>query len=271
MNESSSLCLYLRKEFSHRKKWNTVALFGKKKTEETLVPVEHLPRHVGIIMDGNGRWAKKRGLPRTAGHVQGATVFKQLSLYCADRGLQALTFYAFSTENWKRPAEEVSAIMELLRQYLVDAIENFRDKNVRVRVLGDVTPLPQNLKDMIREVETSYQDHTGMILNIALNYGSRAEILKSVQGIAERVKDGSLAPGDITEQTIEDGLYTANQPPLDLVIRPSGELRLSNFLMWQAAYAELWFSDILWPDFTVDDLEQAFRDYEKRNRRFGGL
>ena len=266
MNASSSLCLYL-----HEERGATVALFEKKKQNTSLVPVEHLPRHVGIIMDGNGRWAKKRGLPRTAGHVQGAAVFKELSLYCADRGVKAVTFYAFSTENWKRPAEEVSAIMELLRQYLVDALENFRDKNVRVRMLGDLSPLPQNLKDMIREVETSYRDHTGMILNIALNYGSRAEILHSVKNIAERVKDGALSPEDVTEQTIEDGLYTADQPPLDLVIRPSGEQRLSNFLMWQAAYAELWFSDILWPDFTADDLEEAFRDYEKRNRRFGGL
>lgn len=242
---------------------------GKGKTE--LVPVEYLPRHVGIIMDGNGRWAKKRGLPRTAGHVQGARVFKQLSLYCADRGVQALTFYAFSTENWKRPAEEVNAIMGLLHDYLVDALDNFRDKNVRVRMLGDMTPIPKKLKDMIEEVETSYQDHTGMILNIALNYGSRAEIVHSVQTIAQRVKDGTLSPEDITEETIENGLYTQGQPPLDLVIRPSGELRLSNFLMWQAAYAELWFSDILWPDFSEKDLEQAFRDYAARNRRFGGI
>jgi len=248
-----------------------MAFLLRKKTEEARVPVEHLPRHIGIIMDGNGRWAKKRGLPRTAGHVQGAAVFKKLSLYCADRGVQAVTFYAFSTENWKRPAEEVNAIMDLLRQYLTDALENFRDKNVRVRVLGDVSPLPQNLKDMIKEVETSYRDHTGMILNIALNYGSRTEILRSVKSIASRVSEGSLSPEEITEQTVEDGLYTAGEPPLDLVIRPSGELRLSNFLLWQAAYAELWFSDILWPDFTESDLERAFSDYEKRSRRFGGL
>ncbi len=241
------------------------------KDKEGLVPVERLPRHVGIIMDGNGRWAKKRGLPRTAGHVQGARAFKQMSLYCADRGVQALTFYAFSTENWRRPPEEVNAIMNLLHDYLVDALENFRDKNVRVRMIGDMTPIPQKLKDMIAEVETSYQTHDGMILNIALNYGSRTEIVRSVQGIAERIKAGTLSPEDITEQTVEDGLYTCGQPPLDLVIRPSGELRLSNFLLWQAAYAELWFSDVLWPDFSEKDLEAAFRDYAARNRRYGGL
>ena len=246
---------------------------AKRKAAESigLVPAERLPQHVGIIMDGNGRWAKKRGMPRTMGHVQGAKVFKEISLYCADRGLKAVTFYAFSTENWKRPAEEVDALMIILRDYLVDCLENFRDKNVRVRFLGDIKPLPDSLKDMISEVATSYNDHTGMILNIALNYGSRAEIVRCVKDIAQKVKDGALDVNDITEQTVSDGLYTAGQPELDFIIRPSGEYRLSNFLMWQAAYAEFWYSDILWPDFTVNDLERAFCDYDKRNRRFGGI
>lgn len=259
MDASSSLCLYLDESQV------------KKVKDKNLVPVEHLPRHVGIIMDGNGRWAKQRGLIRTAGHMQGAKTFKEISLYCADRGVQALTFYAFSTENWKRPKQEVDALMVILRDFLEDALANYREKNVRAHILGDVSYLPKPLQEMIAEVEQSYTQNTGMILNIALNYGSRTEIVRSVKSIAERVKNGELSVEDIDENTVEEGLYTCGQPPLDFIIRPSGELRLSNFLMWQAAYAELWFSDILWPDFTVDHLEEAFRDFDKRNRRFGGI
>lgn len=242
-----------------------------RESETYLVAKEHLPRHVGIIMDGNGRWAKKRGLPRTAGHARGAKVFKEIALYCADRGVKAVTFYAFSTENWKRPPDEVSTLMSLLRDCLEDGLEHYRRKNVRAHVIGDAEQLPASLREMIDEVEKSYTQNTGMILNVALNYGGRAEIVRAVQNIAAEAAAGRLSPESVTEETVEQNLYTAGQPPLDLVIRPSGEERLSNFMLWQSAYSEFWFSDVLWPDFTKDDLERAFRDFENRNRRFGGI
>ena len=242
-----------------------------RESETYLVAKEHLPRHVGIIMDGNGRWAKKRGLPRTAGHARGAKVFKEIALYCADRGVKAVTFYAFSTENWKRPPDEVSTLMSLLRDCLEDGLEHYRRKNVRAHIIGAAEQLPASLREMIDEVEKSYTQNTGMILNVALNYGGRAEIVRAVQNIAAEAAAGRLSPESVTEETVEQNLYTAGQPPLDLVIRPSGEERLSNFMLWQSAYSEFWFSDVLWPDFTKDDLERAFRDFENRNRRFGGI
>ncbi len=225
-----------------------------------------LPQHIAIIMDGNGRWAKKRSLPRTAGHVAGAKTFKTIARYCNRIGLKYLTVYAFSTENWKRPPEEVKGIMNLLRDYLRDA-ENFKDENIKVKFLGDLEPLDNDIKELIHKNEKGSQNATGLCLNIAINYGGRDEITKAVQKIA---KSGIKAE-EITEDTISENLYTAGMPDPDFIIRPSGEYRLSNYLIWQSAYAEYWFSDILWPDFTPKHLEKAIEDYNRRNRRFGGV
>ena len=225
-----------------------------------------LPKHIAIIMDGNGRWAKKRSLPRTAGHVAGAKTFKNIARYCNKIGLEYLTVYAFSTENWRRPADEVKGIMNLLRDYLKDA-ENFKDENIRVKFIGNLEPLDDDIKELIKKDEDGSKDATGLNLNIAINYGGRDEITRAVREI---VKKG-ISPDDITENTISDFLYTANMPDPDFIIRPSGEYRLSNYLIWQSAYAEYWFSDVLWPDFTPKHLERAIEDFNKRNRRFGGV
>lgn len=225
-----------------------------------------IPKHIGIIMDGNGRWAKKRMLPRNMGHKKGAEVFQDITRYCNELGLESVTFYAFSTENWKRPKDEVDGIMNLLRDYLKDA-ENFKDENIRVRFIGDLEPLADDIKALIEKNEKGSADATGLNLNIAINYGGRDEITKAVQKIVE---SGAKAK-DITEDTISQNLYTAGMPDPDFIIRPSGEYRLSNYLIWQSAYAEYWFSDVLWPDFTPKHLEQAIEEYNRRNRRFGGV
>ena len=237
-----------------------MALF-KNKNEERL-----LPEHIAIIMDGNGRWAKKRSLPRTAGHIAGAKTFKNIARYCNKIGLKYLTVYAFSTENWKRPKDEVEGIMNLLRDYLKDA-ENFKDENIKVKFIGDLEPLADDIKELIKKDEDGSKDATGLNLNIAINYGGRDEITKAVK----RIVASGISPEDITEQTVSDHLYTKGMPDPDFIIRPSGEYRLSNYLIWQSAYAEYWFSDILWPDFTPKHLEKAIDEYNHRNRRFGGV
>ena len=230
-----------------------------------------LPRHLGIIMDGNGRWAKKRGLPRPAGHAAGAKVFKTIVRYCSSIGLEYLTVYAFSTENWKRPQDEVMALMGLFKTYLRDALDNFLSENVKVRFLGDTSAFDPQLKDLIDEITRVSENRTGMVLNIALNYGGRAEIVRAVQLLATDVQKGQLLPENITESMISSHLYTAGQPDPDLIIRPSGENRISNFMLWQSAYAEYVVMDILWPDLTTEDLEHAFDLYAARSRRFGGI
>ena len=248
-----------------------MALFGKKEPEKATQPVV-LPTHVAIIMDGNGRWAKKRGLPRTAGHVTGAKVFRTIVRHCERRGIRYVTVYAFSTENWKRPPEEVNAIMNLLREYLRESLRDFKKENIRVRFLGDRAPLAEDICALMEQAEASTADKNGMCLNIALNYGGRAELAQAVRQIADRVQAGDLTPAMIDEPTIAQYLYTAGQPDPDLIIRPSGEHRLSNYLIWQAAYAEYVFmDDILWPDFTADDLDAALAEYARRHRRFGGV
>ncbi|MBO5797591.1 MAG: isoprenyl transferase [Clostridia bacterium] len=247
------------------------------KKKKPLVAVEDLPRealptHVAIIMDGNGRWAKKRGLPRYAGHVTGAKVFRTMVKHCEKRGIHTLTVYAFSTENWKRPKEEVDAIMNLLREYLKESLADFQKENIRTRFLGDRAPLAADIRQLMEEAEASTAHKTGMNLNIALNYGGRNELTAAVREIAAKVAAGTLSPEAIGEDTISDHLYTAGQPDPDVIIRPSGEHRLSNYLIWQAAYAEYVFmDDILWPDFTTDDLDAALLEYARRNRRFGGV
>ena len=244
-------------------------IFSKQTNEKA--PQRVLPRHLGIIMDGNGRWAKKRGLPRTAGHTLGAANFKTITRYCASIGIEYLTVYAFSTENWKRPPEEVSALMKLFRQYLEEALRDFLDENIKVRFIGDTSVFPQELQTLIRETEEVSKNRTGMVLNIAMNYGGRSEIARAARLLAEKVQRGEISPEEITEQAISDSLYTAGQPDPDLIIRPSGEQRTSNFLLWQSAYAEYIICDILWPDFKPQDLEDALDEFSRRQRRFGGV
>lgn len=230
-----------------------------------------LPAHVGIIMDGNGRWAKKRLQPRTLGHRAGAQNFRTITRYASQIGIKYLTVYAFSTENWSRPAEEVGALLRLFKDYLEEALRDFMDENIRVRFIGDVAAFPQELRELIAEVEEASAPKTGMVLNLAMNYGGRAEILRGAKAFAEDVQAGLCQPEDLTEEAFDRYLYTAGQPAPDLIIRPSGEQRVSNFLLWQCAYAEFVYFDILWPDFKPQDLDRAIEIYRSRQRRFGGV
>ena len=247
-----------------------MAFFGKKKGELLTELPEVLPQHVGIIMDGNGRWAKKRGLPRPMGHIEGARTFKKIIRHFKDIGLKHLSFYAFSTENWNRPEDEVAGLMKIFSDYL-DDISWLHKEKTRLIFLGDKARFSEKLRNKMIEVENASAQYSDMIVFLAVNYGGRDDIAHSCRLIAEKVKNGELDPADITEKTISDNLYTAGFPDVDLVIRPSGELRLSNFLIWQCAYAEYYFTDILWPDFTGEDLNNAIIDFANRNRRFGGV
>ena len=229
-----------------------------------------VPVHVGVIMDGNGRWAKKRGLPRKFGHREGAKNFRTITRHAKEIGVQYITFYAFSTENWKRPQDEVDSIMDLFEKYL-DEVNDFVEENIRVRFIGDRTRLSKTLQRKRAKVEEDSKDFDSMTLILAINYGGRDEICHSVKKIAQMVKDGSLEPDDITQDIIQQNLYTEEIPSLDLVIRPSGEQRLSNFMIWQAAYAEFYYTNILWPDFKNDDFDKAVIAFSERNRRFGGV
>lgn len=229
-----------------------------------------IPRHIGFIMDGNGRWAKKRMMPRNFGHNQGAAVFKKTINWCRELGIECATFYAFSTENWSRPADEVKGIMDLLRRYIKDIRESAKE-NIRIIILGDISAFDEDIRAELIDIMETSKDNTGFIVGIALNYGGRAEICRAARILSEQCVSGKLTPDDITESDLEKLLYTAEMPPLDLVIRPSGEQRLSNFLIWQAAYAEFVFMDVLWPDFTKKDLESAINEYAGRSRRFGGI
>ncbi|MBE6591433.1 MAG: di-trans,poly-cis-decaprenylcistransferase [Ruminococcaceae bacterium] len=238
-----------------------MGLFKKKSKK---IPLEELvlPRHIGIVMDGNGRWAKKRGLPRMAGHSFGAEKFKKINEYCLDRNIEVVTFYAFSTENWKRSKEEVSNIMDLFVDYLHQWLDMDDSKNMKVRFLGDRSVLSPKAQELMAEVEKKSQRFKNQ-LNIAINYGARSEILRAFELLKGKES--------ITEQDISDSLYTYGQPDVDLIIRTGGEKRLSNFLLWQAAYAEIYFTDVLWPDISFDDIDDALRFYSSRQRRFGGV
>ncbi len=229
-----------------------------------------IPKHIGIIMDGNGRWAKKRLLPRNMGHKKGAEVFKDIARYCNELGLEAVTFYAFSTENWKRPQEEIDGLMKLFKQYLLDAFD-YEKENNRILFLGDKSAFNSDLVDLMLEIEEKTANRTGMTVNLALNYGSRSEIVMACKNVAEMVKDGKISIDEIDEDMISKNLYTKNQPDPDFILRPSGEKRLSNFLLWQSAYSEFIYMDVLWPDFTRKDLDLAIEEFNKRNRRFGGV
>ncbi len=247
-----------------------MALFSKKKDKEQVLP-KNLPAHIGIIMDGNGRWAKKRALPRSMGHSAGAQTFRKIARYCSDIGIRHLTVYAFSTENWRRPQEEVDALMKLFEEYLNEALRDFKDDTIVVKFLGDRTAFSPKLQALINENEEESKDREGMVLNIAMNYGGRDELVTATKKIAEKVKNGELSVDDINAELISDSIYTAGQPDPDLIIRPSGEFRISNFLLWQSAYAEYYISDKLWPDFTTDDLDKAIAEFSTRNRRYGGV
>ncbi|MGI6269399.1 MAG: isoprenyl transferase [Candidatus Howiella sp.] len=241
-----------------------MSIFKKKKHTGQRV----LPKHIAIIMDGNGRWAKKRSLPRSAGHAAGSKNFKDIARYCNKIGLHYLTVYAFSTENWKRPKDEVDNIMNILRDYLKDA-KNFKDENILVKFIGDISVLDDDIIDLMRDAEENSADATGLRLNIAINYGGRNELVYAARQLAASAAKGEISPSDIDEGMLSAHLYTAGQPDPDLVIRPSGELRLSNYLIWQSAYSELWFSDVLWPDFKPKNLEEAIAEFNRRHRRFG--
>ncbi len=228
-----------------------------------------IPAHVAIIMDGNGRWAKKRGLPRVAGHRSGVKTVREIVEAAGEAGVQVLTLYTFSTENWQRPFEEVSALMKLLIVTLRQEINDLMSNNVRLRAIGDLDKLPEDAKQAFDEGIQTTANNTGLTLNLALNYGSREEIIKAVKQIGFLIRDGNLDPDGITGQTIQAHLYTSDLPDPDLLIRTSGEMRLSNFLLWQLAYTELFVTDILWPDFKKKHFFQALESYQKRERRFG--
>lgn len=231
---------------------------------------ENLPQHIGFIMDGNGRWATKRGMPRKFGHREGAKNFHDITRYCRSIGIRNISFYVFSTENWKRPQEEVDAIMNLLWEYLNDCDE-YLEQEVRMIFIGDKSRLSERIAKRMVELEQDSAKYDKMNLILAINYGGRDELKHAAQLIAQEVKDGKLEAADITEQTIADHLYTAGLPDVDLLIRPSGELRLSNFLIWQCAYAEYYFTNVLWPDFNREELNKALVDFSTRGRRFGGV
>ncbi len=230
-----------------------------------------IPQHVAIILDGNGRWAKAKGLPRNYGHKQGAKAVEDILVVARDMGIKYLTVYAFSTENWNRPETEVSALMMILRQYLKSSIKKSMKNNVRCQVIGERSKLSSDIQDAINELETATAGNTGLTFTIAINYGSRDEIVRAVRKIAAECEDGKLKPEDISEEMISNNLDTANLPDPDLMIRTCGEQRLSNFLLWQCAYTEFYYTDIAWPDFDEKQLQMAVDAYGNRNRKFGGL
>lgn len=245
--------------------------FFKKKPNITELDMSNIPKHIGVIMDGNGRWAKRRGLPRSAGHKRGADILENICDCCNALGVRVLTVYAFSTENWSRPQKEIDALMDLLYDYLMQVEEKFRGTDMKLKISGDISPLSDKIKKAIAHAEDVTSSGKRMILNIALNYGGRDEIVRAARKIADEAANGSLKASDLTEQSFAGYLDTAGLPEVDLIIRPSGEKRLSNFMLWQAAYAEFWYSDICWPDFTEADMKQAILDYQNRDRRFGGV
>ncbi len=243
-----------------------MALFEKKKPAQ-LPP----PRHIGIIMDGNGRWAKNRGLPRQAGHAVGSETFRRIANHCRTLGVEYLTVYAFSTENWKRSQEEVGAIMGLLGKYLQELLRDMEKNHVRFQFFGDLSRLTPELQELCRRTQESSKGYHEVTVNFCLNYGGRDEIVQAARRFAQEVADGKRKPEDLTEDLFSTYLYSAGVPDPELIIRPSGEMRTSNFLPWQSAYSEYVFMNVLWPDFKETDLEEAIAEYHRRNRRFGGV
>lgn len=255
--------------------WRIIMLsklpFVKSKAKEKpgqFIESDNIPKHVAIIMDGNGRWAKKRGLPRIAGHKEGMSTIKKIVRIANKHNLEVLTLYAFSTENWKRPKNEVDYLMKLPIEFLSTFLPELIEKNVKVQTIGDFEGLPVHTKQAVQEAKDKTKDNNGLILNFALNYGSRFEI---IQAIKQMVKDTESNPQDINEELLSKYLYTSQIRDPDLLVRTSGEIRLSNFLLWQSAYTEFWFTDVLWPDFDESLFEKALSDYQKRKRRYGGI
>jgi len=230
-----------------------------------------MPRHIAIIMDGNGRWAKKRGLPRTAGHAAGAEAFRNIANYCRTLGVEYLTVYAFSTENWKRSQAEIDGIMKLLGKYLTEALADMEKNHVRFKFFGDLTRLSPQLQQLCMDAESRSAQFCDVQVNFCLNYGGRDEIVRAARAFAEDVANGKCEPGELTEEKLSSYLYSAGVPDPELIIRPSGELRTSNFLLWQSAYSEYVFMNVLWPDFGPEELDEAISEFHRRNRRFGGV
>ena len=247
--------------------------FFSKKTESvpTEVDFSRLPKHIAIIMDGNGRWAKNRSRPRTVGHAAGAENFRTIATYCKEIGIDYLTVYAFSTENWKRPADEVGAIMGLLKKYLLEAIGQMERDRVKMEFFGDLSLLAPELRELCERTREISRHYEGCQVNICLNYGGRDELVRAAQAFAQDCIDGRADPNHLSQEQFGGYLFSKGIPDPDLVIRPSGELRLSNFLLWQSAYAEFYFTDVLWPDFSKEELHRAIASYQNRNRRFGGV
>lgn len=254
-------------------------IFNRKKKVDSLengigefeLDKNNIPKHIALIMDGNGRWAKERNLPRSMGHKAGVETIRRVITEADELGVKYLTLYAFSTENWKRPKDEVSTLMKLLVQYLRKEIDELDSKGVIINVLGDISKLPQECIDEINKASLRTKNNKGITMNVALNYGGRNEIIRAIKSIVNEEKKGGLNIDDIDDEMINKYLYTAGMPDPDIIIRPSGEQRLSNFLLWQCAYSEFWYSDINWPDFTGKDLRRAIYDFQNRDRRFGGI
>lgn len=240
-------------------------------TELPGVPRERLPHHIAVIMDGNGRWAQQRGLPRIEGHRQGATSVRRITEECARLGIEQVTLYCLSSENWKRPAEELGFLMELLQQYLVEERPRIMEHNIQVRWIGRREGMPEKAVRELDETVRLSSGNTSLRVCLAINYGGRAEIVDAVRRVAVEVRDGALDPAAITEDTVSARLYTAGMPDPDLLIRTAGEMRISNYLLWQISYAEIWVTDVFWPDFDEAQLHAALRSYAARDRRFGGL
>ena len=251
-----------------------MAIFGKDEAQGSGLDRALLPRHVAIIMDGNGRWAQKRGMPRTIGHKAGVEALREIIRHSDHLGIEALTIYAFSTENWRRSAEEVGALMGLLLEYFTKELDELHRENVRIRILGDIEDMPKGLERQQKALYDAMErtkENTGLKLGIALNYGGQQEIVRAARHLAQRVADGTLRPEEIDREAVEAELYTAGLPPVDFLIRTSGEMRLSNFLLYQLAYAEFYQTDVLWPDFDRSAYDDALRAYTRRSRRFGGV
>lgn len=250
-------------------------MFGFLKKDKAIEPPTMVPDHIGVIMDGNGRWAKKRMQPRVFGHKAGMDALRKVAIAASNMGVKALTVYAFSTENWTRPDQEVKFIMNLPVEFYDKYVPELHQKNMKIQMIGETDRLPKQTFDALKKAEELTKLNTGLILNFALNYGGRAEITQAVKLIAQDVLDAKINPGGITEELIGEYLFTGRLPKTlrdpDLIIRTSGELRLSNFLPWQAAYSELYFTDVLWPDFDEEALKEAIIEYNRRNRRFGGV
>lgn len=236
-----------------------------------LVKEDKIPSHIAIIMDGNGRWAKKRALPRIAGHHEGMKTVRKITRCACDLGVKVLTLYAFSTENWKRPKSEVEFLMRLPEQFLNSFLPELMERNIRIEMIGVMETLPSHTQKALKYAMNATKDNTGLVLNFAMNYGGRAEIVMAIQQLMKQVEEGELAIDDIDEACVNQYVMTSHLPEPDLLIRTSGEVRLSNFMLWQLAYTELWFTDIHWPDFDEQCLVEAISVYQTRNRRYGGL